>query len=161
MKHRVLRTHVAFVAVLTIVAAFLVVVPLTAGAGSTTTTNACFSNATASYSDLGWSLSGTGAPNPATVGSGDVTLGNGSVGVHIPATLLIAGYNLGLLSVGVNTIPTPVYVARSVTNATPSTQVDHFSIAATTTITGPNGTPGTGDESATPLAVSQSLPNMV
>src|SRR3954453_19886924 len=141
MKHRVLRTHVAFVAVLTIVAAFLVVQPPTAGAGSTTTTNACFSNATATYSDLGWSLSGTGAPDPATVGSGDVTLGRGTVGVNIPATLLIAGYNLGLLTVGANSIPTTVYVARSATNATPSTQVDHFSITATTTITDPNGTP--------------------
>jgi hypothetical protein len=132
-----------------------------ASAGTQTTNNACFSNATATYSDLPWTLAGTSAPNPATLGGGDVTLSGSSVSVEIPATLLIAGYNLGLLTVGTNNIPTVVYVARAASNATPATQVDNFSVVATTTITDPDGTPGTGDESATPLSVNEPLPNYV
>lgn len=134
-----------------------------ASAGTQTTTNACISNATATYSDLPWTLSGTAAPNPATLGAGDVTLSGSSIQVAIPATLLIAGYNLGLLSVGANNIPTIVYVSRAATNVVGGTavQVDNFSIVAVTTITDPDGTPGTGDETATPLAVNEPLPNMV
>lgn len=133
-----------------------------ASAGTQTTTNACFSNATATYSDLDWSLSGTGTPNPITLGSGNITLGSSTVAVNIPATLLIAGYNLGLLTVGANNIPTTVYVARTATNVSgTATQVDNFSTSVTTTITDPDGIPGTGDETATPLAVNQPLPDMV
>jgi hypothetical protein len=138
-----------------------------AHAGSATTTNACFSNATATYSDLDWTLSGAASPNPATLGSDPtVTLSGSTVGVNIPATLLIAGYNLGLLTVGENEIPTVVYVSRKATNVDTGGgvggsvhQVDNFSIVATTTITDPDGTPGTGDESATPLEVNESLPD--
>jgi len=135
-----------------------------ASAGTVTTTNACFSNATATYSDLNWGLTGVATPNPATLGAGNITLGSSSVAVNIPATLLLAGYNLGLLTVGVNNIPTNVYVARHATNVSSpagGNQVDNFSIVATTTITDPNGIPGSGDESATPLSVNQPLPNMV
>jgi hypothetical protein len=134
-----------------------------ASAGTQPTTNACLSNATATYSDLIWTLSGTGAPNPITLGSGDITLGSSTLAVDIPATLLIAGYNLGLLTVGPNNIPTTVYVARSATNVVGGTvtQVDNFAIVAVTTITDADGVPGTGDETATPLAVSEPLPDMV
>jgi hypothetical protein len=92
-----------------------------------------------------------------------VTLSNSTISVNIPATLLIAGYNLNVLTLGENSIPTTVYVARAATDflGAISTQVDHFTLAATTTISDPNGVPGTGDESATPLVVTQSLPNMV
>jgi hypothetical protein len=140
-----------------------------AQAATVTTTNACFSNATATYSDLNWALTGAAAVNPVTIGD-PVTLTGGSVGVNIPATLLVAGYNLNLLTVGANSIPTSVWVARQATNATAGAgqtqkgtsvvQVDTFTITATTTITDPDGTPGTGDETATPLAVNQPLPNM-
>ncbi len=160
MKNRVLRRHAAFAGVLAIVAASIVAGSPSAGAGSTTTTNACFSNATATYSDLPLSLTGTGAPNPATLGGGNVTVGSSSFSGSIPSTLLVAGYNLGLLTVGVNTIPATVYVARSASNATPTTQVDHFTVSASFTITDPDGTPGTGDETGTPVSVTQALPNM-
>ncbi len=141
-----------------------------ASAGTQTNTNACFSNATATYSDLPWTLAGTSSPNPATLGGGNVTVSGSSVQVAIPATLLIAGYNLGLLTPGANNIPTAVYISRAATNATgvapatgsgPAVQVDNFSTVAVTTITDPDGIPGTGDESATPLDVNQPLPNMV
>ncbi len=143
-----------------------------AHAGIQATTNACFSNATATYSDLVWTMSGTATPSPATLGSGNVTLGSSTIQVDIPATLLVAGYNLGLLSLGTNNIPTTVYAARQATNASTTSaaqtqvganvvQVDSFTATVTTTITDPDGTPGTGDESATPLAVNQPLPDMV
>lgn len=139
-------------------------------AGTQTNTNACLSNATATYSDIAWTLSGTAAPNPATLGGGDVTLSGASVQANIPATLLVAGYNLGLLSVGPNNIPTRIWISRAATNATgvapatgasPAVQVDEISITAVTTITDPDGTPGTGDEGATPLSINEPLPNMV
>jgi hypothetical protein len=141
-----------------------------ASAGTQTNNNACLSNATATYSDLPWTLSGTDTPDPATLGGGDVTLSGGSVQVDIPATLLVAGYNLGLLTVGPNNIPTDVYVSRSASNATgvapatgasPAVQVDNFNTVAVTTITDPDGIPGTGDETATPLNVNEPLPNIV
>ena len=132
-----------------------------ANAGTQTNTNACISNATATFSDLDWTLSGTGAPNPATLGAGDITLSGSTVEVAIPATLLVAGYNLGLLTVGDNNIPTTVFVSRAATNVSQAAQVDSFSTLAVTTIVDPDGTPGTGDESATPLAVLEALPNMV
>jgi hypothetical protein len=164
------RGHGVFLVVATVVAAALLVQPGVSLAGSQATTNACLSNATATYSDLVWTLSGTASPSPATVGS-DLTLSGSSVTVAIPATLLIAGYNLGLLTTGPNSIPTTVYVARQATNVdtdpgaavVPGTkvQVDNFTATVTTTITDPNGVPGTGDETATPLNVNQPLPDMV
>ena len=139
-----------------------------ASAGSQTTTNACLSNATATYSDLDWTLTGNGAPDPITLGSGDITLSGSTIQVNIPATLLVAGYNLGLLNLGSNNIPTIVYVARQATNVDiggavsgTKVQVDNFNITATTTITDTDGVPGTGDEGATPLAVNEPLPDMV
>jgi hypothetical protein len=155
---RLRRVQLSLLVASLLAAAVIVIGTSTTQAGSQTTTNACKSNATSTYSDLAWTLGGTATPNPATTGD-TVTLSGASVQVNIPATLLIAGYNLGLLNVGANSIPTTVYVARSATNATPATQVDNFSITATTTITDPDGIPGTGDESATPLAVNQPLPD--
>lgn len=145
-----------------LVPALVVASTASAAPGTMTTTNACLSNATATYSDLNWTLTGTATPNPATLGAGDVTLGSSSVAVNIPATLLIAGYNLGLLTVGVNNIPTTVYVARTATNVSgTATQVDNFTTTVSTTISDPTGGPGTGDETATPLVVNQPLPDMV
>jgi hypothetical protein len=164
------RRHGVFLVAAAVTSAVLLVQPSVSLAGSQATTNACLSNATATYSDLVWTLTGTASPSPATVGS-DVTLSNSSVTVAIPATLLIAGYNLGLLTTGPNSIPTTVYVARQATNVdtdpgaatVPGTkvQVDNFTVTVTTTISDPNGVPGTGDETATPLNVNQPLPDMV
>ncbi len=158
------RRFSAITAVVAMLGSLLAVVALSASpasAGTVATTNACFSNATATYSDLALTLSGTGAPNPATLGGGSVTLSGSAFTGDIPSTLLVAGYNLGLLSVGVNTIPATVYVARSASNATPANQVNNFTVSASFTITDPDGVPGTGDETGTPLSVTQALPNMV
>ncbi|TPW13800.1 MAG: Htaa domain-containing protein [Acidimicrobiaceae bacterium] len=139
-----------------------------AAPGTLTTTNACKSSATGTFSDLQWTLGGTAAPNPITLGTGDITLSGGTVSSAIPATILLAGYNLGLLTTGLNNIPTTVWVARSATNvdigggvAGTKTQVDVLSLTLVTTITDPDGIPATLDETATPLAVNEVLPNFI
>lgn len=140
---------------------------VSAAPGTATTTNACLSNATATYSDLDWTLTGTATPAPFTLGNaGGITLGNATVAVNVPATLLIAGYNLGLLAVGPNDIPLAVVVTRQATNVDIGGGVkgtlvkkDTLNLTVTTVITDPNGVPGTGDEDATPLAVNQPLPD--
>ena len=140
---------------------------VSAAPGTSTTTNACFSNATATYSDLNWTLTGTATPGTATLGAGTVTLAGGTVSVNVPATLLVAGYNLGLLTVGSNVIPTTAFVARQATNVVGQgasgtlVRIDNFTTSATTVISDPNGIPGSGDETATPLSVNQPLPDWI
>ena len=67
-------------------------------------TNACKSNATGRFSDISISLSGTASPDPAFLGVDSITLSGVNFQAQVPATLLIAGYNLGLLTLGVNSI---------------------------------------------------------
>ena len=84
------RRFSAITAVVAMLGSLLAVVALSASpasAGTVTTTNACFSNATATYSDLALTLAGTGTPNPATLGGGNVTLGSSSFTGDIPSTL--------------------------------------------------------------------------
>ena len=87
-----------------------------AAPGSLTTVNACQNNANGNWSDIPWTINGTATPNPQTLGSGTITLSGGSIVGAIPAAILVAGYNLGVLSVGANAIPTKIWVARSATN---------------------------------------------
>ena len=122
-------------------------------------TNACKSNATGTYSDISVGLTGTAAPNPATVGGGVVTLSGVNFTAAVPATLLISGYNLGLLTVGSNTIPVKAWVSIAGSNTTEGSQSVQFTTSVATTITDPNGIPGSGDETATPLNLNVALPN--
>jgi hypothetical protein len=120
-------------------------------------TNACKSNATSTYSDLSLSLNGTAAPAPATVGTDVITLSGVTFQADVPATLLVAGYNLGLLTLGANNIPVKGWVSIQATNTAEGSVVRQFTTSVTTTIADPNGIPGTGDETATPLAVTVDL----
>ena len=62
----------------------------------------------------------------------------------------MAGYNLGLLRVGLNTIPGSVETMIEGTNTVEGTQMTPVTTSVSTTITDPDGSaPGTGDESAT------------
>ena len=61
----------------------------------------------------------------------------------------MAGYNLGLLTVGSNTIPATVSTFIEGTNTVEGVQQTNFAATSiTTVITDPDGTPSTGDESA-------------
>lgn len=139
-----------------------------AAPGTASVVNACLSNATATYSNLSWTLSGTATPNPATLGTDTITLSGATVQVDVPATLLIAGYGLGLLNAGPNTIPTSIFVARQATNVDIGGGVkgtlvkkDSFTVNLVTTIVDPDGIAGNGDETATALSVNQPLPDWV
>ncbi len=128
-----------------------------ASAGTATNTNACLSNATGTYSDLPVTLSGDGSPNPASLGVDTVTLSNQSLQVNVPGDLFVAGYNLGLLVQGVNNIPADANVNIDASNTVEGSSTEAVSTVAQTTITDPDGIPGNGDESATPLAVNLPL----
>ena len=68
----------------------------------------------------------------------------------VPGAIFVAGYNLGLLVVGTNNIPATVNTKIEGTNTTQGTQTsNNAATAVSTIITDPDGTPGTGDESAT------------
>ena len=124
-------------------------------------TNACKSNATATFSDISIGLSGTATPGTTTVGAGTVTLSGIGFSADVPAGLLVAGYNLGLLTAGANSIPVKGWVGIAGSNTAEHVQQLTFTANVTTTITDPNGLPGTGDETATPLAVNLTLPNAI
>ena len=69
----------------------------------------------------------------------------------IPPAVFVAGYNAGVLMTGNNNIPvTNIHSVIAGTNTVQGTQTtNNASTTATTMITDPDGTPGTGDETAT------------
>jgi hypothetical protein len=140
-------------------AAAVIVGPSRRTAVAASATNACKSNATGTFSDITVSLTGSGTPNPASVGGGVVTLSGVNFTAAVPATLLVSGYNLGLLTVGANTIPVKGWVALAGSNTAEAKQVVTFTASVSTTISDPNGIPGNGDETATPLNLNLSLPD--
>jgi hypothetical protein len=138
-----------------------------AGAASSTVSNACSNSVTANFSQIEVTTSGddgltTVAPAGAT------TTSNLTQSAAIPGAIFVAGYNLGLLQVGVNNIPANVQTKIEATNTVQGTQTTNQvggsppngTVAVTTTITDPDGTPGTGDESATDAAFSVTYNNL-
>ena len=79
----------------------------------------------------------------------------------IPPAVFIAGYNAGVLMTGPNNIPvTNIHTVIEGTNTTQGTQTTNIATAtAVTTITDPDGSPGTGDETATPGALDVTYSN--
>jgi hypothetical protein len=185
-----------------------------ASAGTVTTPNSCTNTVQAGTSALQLTVSGAATPNPLLLG-GSATLSGATFSIDVPATTLLAGYALGLLSSGLtasdplatNTIPAIVNVTLTGSNTTqgsatfatlpgpngkvansPLTPVDDtldntfgpngpgLNVSGTTVIVdptptvdpGPDGTVGTpddtggptsGDETATPLSVSATIPS--
>ena len=80
----------------------------------------------------------------------------------------MAGYNLGLLQQGVNNIPANVQTKIEATNTVQGTQTTNQvggsppngTVSVSTTITDPDGTPGTGDETATPASFTVAYNNL-
>lgn len=131
-----------------------------ASAGTVTTPNSCTQNVQAGTSALSVTLSGDGLPNPAVLGVDTVTVSNATLAIDVPGAILVAGYNLGLLTVGVNNIPANITVHLLATGAVETDQtVGPVAVVGTTTISDPDGAPGTGDESATDLSISTPLPS--
>jgi hypothetical protein len=91
------------------------------------------------------------ATSPAgPVSPGDtVPLTNITTQMSIPGAIFVAGYNLGLLTKGVNNIPGHISQVIDGANTTQGSQsTNTVDSVLTTTITDPDGTASTGDETA-------------
>jgi hypothetical protein len=133
-----------------------------ASAGTAVNTNACQNSATGTFADVPITTTGTGAPNPATLGIDTVSLTGTNYAAFFDAAVLVAGYNLGLLIEGVNNIPGELNYTLNASNTVEgSVTFPPIPLLGQTTITDPDGTPGTGDEIGTDLAVSVVIPDTV
>jgi K319L-like, PKD domain len=150
------RRKGAVFAVLALAAIAVFVLPAdSASAGSAMVPNACSNSVTANFSQIDVTTSGDDGVNFATPGQALTT--DVSQSAAIPGAIFVAGYNLGLLVQGANNIPANVQTKIEGTNTAQGTQTSNTvggtppngSVTVTTTITDPDGTPGTGDESAT------------
>jgi len=129
-----------------------------AGAASVTTPTSCTNTAQSGTTALSITVSGAAT---GTVAAGStVTLAGATFGIGVPGSVLLAGYGLGLLTAGANSIPADVTVTILGTGTQQASQtLPPQSVTGTTTITDPTPANKTsGDETATPLAVSTSLP---
>jgi hypothetical protein len=122
-------------------------------ASAATFPNACKNSASVNASQIALEMT---ANAPAMVSSGDsVTLSNIQQTLEVPGEIFLAGYNLNLLSEGENLIPATATTIIEATNTVEGTQTTNTaSSSISTTITDPDGTPGTGDESASDGALS-------
>ena len=130
-------------------------------ASAATFDNACVNSLIPTQSSLiPITMTATASPNPVAPG-GTVTLSNISQQAAIPPAVFIAGYNAGVLTTGVNNIPiTNIHTVIAGTNTVQGTQTtNNATTTATTTITDPNGIPGTGDETATAGTLSVTYAN--
>ena len=133
------RRRRALVGVLALAAA-AALIPASA-ASAVTFPNACKNSVTANQSQIGVTMT---ANSPASVApGGSVALTNIQQSANVPGTIFVAGYNLGLLTVGPNTIPTSVVTTIEGTNTVEGTQnTNTVSTSISTTISDPDGLAG-------------------
>jgi K319L-like, PKD domain len=149
-------------AVLALAAAAVFVLPASsASAASALTPNACANSVTANFSQV--DVTNFGDDGLTSVPAGGATT---TTGLHqdaaIPGAIFVAGYNLGLLVVGPNNVPANVTTKIQGTNTTQNIQTSNTvggtppngTVTVSTVITDPDGTPGTGDETATDASFS-------
>jgi len=158
----------AALAVLALAAAAVFVLPASsASAGTSTVANACANSVTPNFSQISVTTSGDDAL--ASVAPGGATTTSGlTQSAAVPGAIFVAGYNLGLLVVGENNIPANVQTKIEGTNTTQGTQTTNQvggsppngTVFVTTTITDPDGAPGTGDETATDASFSVTYNNL-
>lgn len=153
-RHRPHRPLLAGAAALTVLAA-VAAGPTAAEAASEVTPNACLYSWDNYYRDLDITLTGSATPNPLPPGEA-VTL-TASLSGTMPVWLPTYGYNLDLLTVGENRIPTTMLVAIEGVGSVEQVQVVKVSFDALTTVTDPDGTPRTNDEGGTPPIVDVQL----
>jgi hypothetical protein len=160
--HSSTRRRGAIFAVLTLLVSLSAVLlsSAPASAATVTTDNSCTNNAQPGTSSLPITVSGTATPNPAVLGTDTITLAGATFQIDVPSGTLLAGYGLGLLTLGVNNIPATVNLHLLGSNTSEGNQLlPPLSVTGVTTISDP--TPGnktSGDETATPLTVTANLP---
>jgi K319L-like, PKD domain len=138
-----------------------------ASAGTSTVSNACANSVTANFSQINVTTSGDDGLSTVAPG-GATTLTGITQSAAIPGAIFVAGYNLGLLQLGVNNIPANVRSTIEATNTVEGSQNTNTvggsppngTVSVTTTISDPDGTPGTGDETATDASFSVTYSNL-
>jgi K319L-like, PKD domain/Calx-beta domain len=164
---RLFKRRNAVLALLALAAAAVFVLPASsASAGTATVQNACSNSATANFSQIGVTTSGDDGLTTVAPGGATTTTGL-SQQAAIPGAIFVAGYNLGLLQIGVNNIPANVRSTIEATNTVQGAQNTNVvggtppngSVTVTTTISDPDGVPGGGgpggaDETATDASFS-------
>jgi uncharacterized repeat protein (TIGR01451 family) len=132
---------------------------LKAGVTSVTLTNACVNSAVPSdASQVDVLLAGSA---PASVAPGATfLLTDISQTLDLPGGIFVAGYNLGQLTVGSNTVPGTIFTVIEGTNTVEGLQPTPVTaVALTFTITDPDAVPGTGDETGTDATVAVTYPD--
>jgi hypothetical protein len=130
-------------------------------AGAVTYNNACMNSLIPTQSSLiPVTMTAKAEPNPVLEPGKSVTLEEIKQELAIPPSVFVAGYNAGVLTTGLNEVPTELLTRIIGTNTVEGEQLTNtVSTLAKTTITDPDGEPGTGDETATPGAVNVSYAN--
>jgi hypothetical protein len=154
------RRNGPLLALLALVTTAILVLP--AGeAGAAVFPNACVNNLIPSQaSSIPVTMTGkTSTAGPVKAGD-SITLEEIKQELAVPPAVFISGYNAGVLTTGLNKIPTEVNTLIRGTNTVEETQTTNtVATEAETTITDPDGEPGTADETATPGAVKVSYAN--
>jgi hypothetical protein len=128
-------------------------------ASAVTYSNACVNSAVpTNAAQVNVTLTGN---VPASVEPGaSFQLTNISQTLALPGAIFVAGYNLGLLVVGLNTVPGTIRTVIEGTNTVEGTQTTPVTaVAVTFTITDPDGVPGSGDETSTDAIVNANYPD--
>jgi len=158
-RKRLSRRKRSVVGLLALVASAIFLLPATQ-ASAATYNNACVNNIEPIKSALiPVTLTGTSTPGLVAAG-GKVELKEIKEKLAIPPSVFVAGYNLGLLKVGLNELPTNLVTRIIGSNTVEGEQLAETTGVAKTTVTDPTPTePGSGDESATAGLVEVSYPD--
>jgi hypothetical protein len=133
---------------------------LAPSAEAITQNNACLLPSLGEYRDIVVDVSGL--PDEDTIVVGDfVMLSTTVLEVDMDAALILELYAANLLSPGVNAIPSVFDLDLDATLSLPGSQMASGAGTAFTTISDPDGTPNTGDETATPAVVTVFLSDTV
>ncbi len=155
------RRKTAVVGVVAMAATATLLLPVSR-AGAATFDNACTNSLVPTEASL-IPVTMT-ADSPATVVPGGSFEINGiNQALALPPAVFVAGYNAGVLTTGTNNLPIiDIHTMVAATNTVEATQTtNHATSMTTTTITDPDGIPGTGDESATPGTVNVTYADQV
>jgi hypothetical protein len=156
------RTRSGFLVAALVGTAALVIPAQEASAAPQVFNNACHNSIfSANWDQLGVTMSATSPTGPLAAGTPVALTGLG-LDLSIPSGILVLGYDIGLLTTGVNVIPVTIHEVIDAANTVEkSKSTNNVNTTVTTTVTDPDGTPGTLDESATDGTGSATFADMI